>query len=452
MQKLTDFCSDSDLVELLELAKSSNDIFELLTPRENQHSDLLAWCFNAKEGHGQGDAILKDLLVAVFQAATGDEPGDKLSGRGLSRDFVRAWPPARIMTSSFATAISYREYALPKSESNNKNGIADNRVDLLVVDPGNRLLIIIENKAGAQFRPGQLQGYLEGVQTKLRHRPVFKDFQIVFIAMDRNFDPDIDQDNDDNFDSRWVRLNYEWLRPAGKRAEVALQRGNQSAAVLLSYCRRQTGWESDDMKAMTRLARDLAIRFPAVIKDLSRISRDLLQPEAWTPQLLEPDSGDGQILKLYLQNEKAIRWLIDLSPLQLLHARVAEHTPEVDTVDDGYEYGRVWVDYQIPTNRSMPKLDSRWPLYLAVKHLNPESEDAPEFRIQLVWRPYCVPQEERERVCKLLSEIYPTAKGTSGRKQSVYLLPNISASNFDSAEATVTGVIKKINGVFRSDF
>ena len=288
--EMTDFFAAPQLVNLLELAKSSSDFLELVSPRETQHSDLLAWCFNAREGHGQGDAILKDFLLAVFKSATETEPGDKVFGRGLGRDFVRAWTPSRIMTSSFATAITYREYKLPQGNAG--------RLDLLVIDPDNQLLIVIENKAGAAFGAGQLQAYREGVQTALLSRAVFKDFLVVFVAMDRNHDMDSNADEEANFDKHWVPLNYEWLRPAGERAEVAVKRGNQTAALLLSYCRAQTGWESDEMKAMTRLARDISILFPAVIAEIKRISSDLWLPETWTPQLLRPDSVEGQILKL----------------------------------------------------------------------------------------------------------------------------------------------------------
>ena len=79
--ELTDFFSDSKLVELIEITKSSSDVLDLLKPRENQHSDVLAWCFNSKEGHGQGDAILKDFLTAVYISSTDKIPGDRISGR-----------------------------------------------------------------------------------------------------------------------------------------------------------------------------------------------------------------------------------------------------------------------------------------------------------------------------------------------------------------------------------
>jgi len=441
--ELPDFYAAPQLVELLELAKNSNDLFDLLNPHENQHSNLLAWCFNAKEGHGQGDAILKDFLLAVFRSATACEPGDKVFGRGLSRDFVRAWTPARIMTSSFATAVSYREYALPQEK-----GISSKmRLDLLVVDPDNQLLIVIENKAGTDFHAGQLPSYLEGVQRTLLSRQVFKEFEVVFVAMDRYHDMDNDSNEDDKFDRRWVRLSYEWLRPAGKRAEVAVKRGNQSASLLLSYCRAQTGWESEEMRAMTRLSRDIAILFPTVIAEINRVFNELYNPGTWTTELLRPDSIKGQLLKLCLQNQDAISWLVNLSPLQLLHARLAEHLPVLDKSTDLYEYGRVWSAYQLPLDQRLPKVDDQWPLVLRVRHINPESKGQPQFRIELVWRPYCVPEEDRERVFSELEVVFPVVNGTANRKNGLKLIKDIQHS-YDSAEVAMKSIIEKVNKAF----
>src|SRR3989337_985599 len=103
MENLENSCnnlfSDPHLNELVEINKSSGDLLDLLSPRENQHSDILAWCFNSREGHDQGDTVLKDFLVAIFNASKNYEPGDRLEGKGRTRDFVRYWTPGRIAAS-----------------------------------------------------------------------------------------------------------------------------------------------------------------------------------------------------------------------------------------------------------------------------------------------------------------------------------------------------------------
>lgn len=418
-QELNEFCSDPTLVELLEISKSTDDLLDLLTPRENQHSDLMEWCFNAREGHGQGDAILKDFLLALYRSASESEAGDRLSGRGLSRDFVRAWPPTRVMASSFSTAFCYREYPLPKGpgEKNAK------RLDMLVIDPDNQFIVVIENKAGAKFGEGQLEGYLEGMQKTLLSKRAFSNFHVAFVAMDRDaaIGDDAGDGNGNGIDGRWVRLNYEWLRPAAQRAQVAVQRGNQSAALLLSYCRRQTGWESESMQAMTRLAQDLAIRFPGVTKEFKRISNEFSNPDSWVPAMMKPDDTNGQLVKFYRQYESAIDLMLQLTPVQLLRGRLVENVPELESDEDAYEYGRVWAGYRLPIEHLLSQ-DYRWPLYLAYRHLNPGSDSAAKFRVRLVFGPCDVPENERARVCEDLGRYYPPAATAADRQNRLILV------------------------------
>ncbi len=64
---LYSFLSDPELIELIEQAKVSDDILDVITLNENQHSDMLAWCLTPGEGHGQGDSVIKDFLEAAYR-------------------------------------------------------------------------------------------------------------------------------------------------------------------------------------------------------------------------------------------------------------------------------------------------------------------------------------------------------------------------------------------------
>lgn len=440
--ELIRFCGAPGLVELFELSKNSSDIMDLLTPRENQHSDLLAWCFNAREGHGQGDSLLKDFLLAVFQRATDIEPGDRIFGRGLTRDFVRAWPPSRILTSSLSTAFCIREYAFPAAAGK----LAGKRLDLLIIDPDNRLLVVVENKAGARFRAGQLEGYVEATQSSLLSKPVFKEFEIAFVAMDRNIDADVAPEDSEQFDLRWARLDYMWLKPGAKRAEMAVHRGNQGAALLMSYCRAQTGYESESERAISRKARELAIEYPQVIYDLQRVKNDLVEPACWTPSLLKPQSEDGQLLRLYMQNREALDRVLDLSPLWLLNGRLAEHYPEYDDAEC-WDGARVWMAFRLPVGRAIPMRDTNWPLYLRVRHLNLDSEARPRFKISVQWNPQFVPEDDVEHVCTTLARAFPHVAGSGARRKGMTLSEEV-VDGIDVAEPHCKKLISTVQQAF----
>lgn len=71
---------DPRLVELCELQRTGDEVLDVISLSENQHSDILAWMLDAKEGHGQGDEILRDLLISASVVVSGVDSG--LDGRG----------------------------------------------------------------------------------------------------------------------------------------------------------------------------------------------------------------------------------------------------------------------------------------------------------------------------------------------------------------------------------
>ena len=58
---------------------------------------MLAWCLHPNEGHGQGDAVIKDFLIAAYEA--GQE-----TNKFANKIFFETWTPGKIRTSSFGSA------------------------------------------------------------------------------------------------------------------------------------------------------------------------------------------------------------------------------------------------------------------------------------------------------------------------------------------------------------
>jgi hypothetical protein len=172
---------------------------------------------------------------------------------------------------------------------------------------------------------------------------------------------------------------------------------------------------------MSRLARELSIEHAIVVQHLGNVVNELKRPETWTPGMLKTDSLDGQLLKLYLQNEHAIDWLLYLSPIELFRAHLVEKLPGLESNDDAYVYGRVWVKYRLPAGLELPALDGKWPLFVRVRHLNPHFAGQPELRLTCVWRPQCVPESERQRVCDRVAVSAQNALGTAEHKRGVIL-------------------------------
>ncbi|WP_163006640.1 PD-(D/E)XK nuclease family protein, partial [Pseudomonas viridiflava] len=56
---------DDKLTKLCDTLRTGEDILDMISLTENQHSDVLAWLFDPREGHGQGDQIVRDFLLGA---------------------------------------------------------------------------------------------------------------------------------------------------------------------------------------------------------------------------------------------------------------------------------------------------------------------------------------------------------------------------------------------------
>ncbi|WP_376775719.1 PD-(D/E)XK nuclease family protein, partial [Serratia fonticola] len=74
-----------------------------------------------------------------------------------------------------------REFSLSISEANKRG-----RLDLFLIDPNNRIVVTIENKAGAALTEGQLSSYYTAVNAQISSRKVFKDYDFAYLVVDRD--------------------------------------------------------------------------------------------------------------------------------------------------------------------------------------------------------------------------------------------------------------------------
>ncbi|MBT2691776.1 PD-(D/E)XK nuclease family protein [Bacillus sp. ISL-55] len=121
---------------------------------EIRHSNVLAWLLDPNENHHLGNFFVKQILSRLV---TRQENEDKLVGI----DFLS------YMHASFSDAEIYREVKTHTSRY----------IDLVVVLPSHKLVLVIENKFHAFESLGQLDDYLEYART------VYKDFKVIPIFL-----------------------------------------------------------------------------------------------------------------------------------------------------------------------------------------------------------------------------------------------------------------------------
>jgi len=428
MDSIAALCSDSQWAELIERRRGSADIFDIISIRETQHSDMLAWMFDAREGHGQNDAIFRDFLLAVYESGSLERPADRIKGKGLTRDFICGWTPTRIMTTSFTSAMFFREYRLP---SDNDEG--DCILDLLVVDPNNRFIIAIENKAGTRLTKGQLGKYVTRLCTSRLNRGAFLNFEMAFVALDRDFNDDPESVG---CDPRWARLSYAWLERAARRAELAEQRGNRDASIVLSYSRQQFDYQSPNTREVNRIARAIAIRHADAISEIREQGEFLRNPINWTATKLDPTSRKGQLLRLFHQHRDACEELLDLTRIDILHGSILD-AEQSDDLDDPnrVDIRRTYALYR--PRHSIPSIGDFWPLYVRA------ALKSDGIYVSIRWRPRLVAIEDRLKFAAVLERDFNRKKlSTNG---GTLLIEKFS--EIDAASAAVLKMLGRCNAL-----
>lgn len=378
--------ADQRLVELCELQRIGDEVLDVISLSENQHSDVLAWMLDAREGHGQGDEILRDLLVSASTRAASGNCG--LDGRGMTARFFSAWPPSRIRTTSFGAAFVARELGMNASE----------RVDLFVIDAQNKFVLLLENKAGAAHSQQQLDQYRDSFGRVAAGNPRLRDYDQAYIALDREFDEEATTARPAS--NAWLHLGYDWLKRSASRALMHVERGNAAARLVVSYCNRQTDWESPDDEKCLELAAALHQAYPDAVKSLVSLSRGRAERE-W----LTNTKGEDACSLFLLQNQGAIALLKETQGMAAVKAALLG---KLKTFERGnIRHKRAWLD-MCPTGWQVFEGAVWWPVFLNVSY---SDANRSKFTLALCWNlNNAITESQGQQLRNVLATVEPQFK------------------------------------------
>lgn len=366
-QDLYSFLSDPRLVALVERVKVSDNFLDVIALSEPQHSDMLAWCLHPNEGHGQGDAVVKDFLIAAYNAGVE-------TNKFLNKDFFDKWTPGRVRTASFGAAFIAREFSLAIDTGNKKR-----RLDLFLIDPNNRIVVTIENKAGASLTEAQLDSYYKAVSKQIRGRPVFDEYDFAYVVVDQGLDL-YSENHIRSLGNKWALLDYSWLQASADRARLHMERNNESAQMLMAYCQRQTGWQSPNEKYVSELSAELASQHEAVVEALRQIRR--MKPTTWTPTDFR--GAQGELLLFLQQNRQLCDHLIQARGIGSVRVELRKALPELSI--ENIEHGRTWLRFSTTQMQSLMRSPEKYrPLFINIFRETKNDDESSKFTVRLVW-------------------------------------------------------------------
>lgn len=366
-QDLYSFLSDPRLVTLIERVKVSDDFLDVIALSETQHSDMLAWCLHPNEGHGQGDAVVKDFLIAAYNA--GAE-----TNKFLNKRFFDKWTPGRVRTASFGATFIAREFSL-KIDSDSKK----RRLDLFLIDPSNRIVVTIENKAGASLTEAQLDNYYTTVCKQIGSRPVFNDYDFAYVVVDQGLDL-YTEEHIKSLGNKWALLDYSWLHASANRARLHMERNNEAAQMLMAYCQKQTGWQSPNERYVSELSAELASQHEVVVEAMRQTRK--MKPTSWTPTCFK--GVQGELLLFVQQNQQLCEHLIQARGIGSVRVGLRKILPELSPKD--VEHGRTWLRFSTTQMQSLMRSpDEYWPLFVNIFRETKSDDDNSRFTVRFIW-------------------------------------------------------------------
>lgn len=410
--KFQSFVGDPKLGLAIEALKRANDVFDIIKPQETQHSEMLQWLLNPREGHGQGDALFKDFLNAAWSSK---------AESGLNAAFFAHWTPTRISMTGFHSVVLMREYKISPG----------NQLDFFIFDPVNRFVIAVENKYKALHDNGQLSRYRASVQQLVRRHPGFEGFQVALVALDRGRSR---SRQTGEMKKNWVYLDYSWLNAGASRAEQQLKRGSQSASLLISYCQRQSDFVSEAEKDVDTLLGGLTREYRTLLKPLAIAQATRLG----TNQGLAVGDPASDLWLFAQHHPELVQRLTRLKNLSFVGT---EFRAAIPGAKFECAIGDMWAEILDESWYEYAETDDYyWPFYLRLRVVPPTlvSDDEStstetRYRVNISYREGYVRKGKAERVHAAMVEAFPElAKGKQTAAIRRLMIDEVLESNLIS--------------------
>lgn len=172
------------------------NIFDIVSCKEQQASELIAWLFDPLESHGLG----KDFFAAFLDVLSSDtsECSSIYGWQYENRRIKAVRKEKEALKNAYDDVVIQKEYWIETGEK-------ENRVDILLCLEKAHTLFVIENKYGAKEHNGQTRKYY-----KYFSKAAYKDYAIFYVYLDvYDFYGKGGRSLADS--SHWKKIDYDWI-------------------------------------------------------------------------------------------------------------------------------------------------------------------------------------------------------------------------------------------------
>lgn len=422
LEKTFKLLLDKDFKALSSRSEETS-VLELIKLDENKKSDILAWLLDPNGGHQQGDYFLKALLHYVFNVADDEQLGNFLS-------------TFELLSHSTSQAKVIREFPI-----NDGAG----RIDLLVLDPSQKLVIVIERKDGSKLQNQQLKKYASWIETN------YADWNKVYVLSDSHF-----KNHGDEYDNRFVKVDDTWLSDAlldlfGRNLLTQKQEHqlrdvhdfifgewDEKRTLYFKNYNKLLNTVSANHFETLRLLENQELTYNK--KSYSLIELTPLEYFGYVlPNAHAYDDWQLKLAELIQHNHKVFNELHGLNEFNLFNEAVRKLFPKLGAdIDDSKMI--------LMLTKHTPKEGDYWPYYLEIeREINEENQDI--YTVSINASRYS--PEEFHHFAEKVADAYKMKRQSNWRFKHEILLENIETLDLDAGDDSLYHVIKDFYNVVK---
>ncbi|PVZ64517.1 PD-(D/E)XK nuclease family protein [Pelagibaculum spongiae] len=354
------FVSD-ERFPLVSLYNQSRHIFDVLGLGENKLSTVIAWLLDPREGHGLGDYFIKEMLRDAIVNGGAPMPLNSLDICSLKFDNLNV----------------QTEYLIHDKK----------RLDFLLTDIDNKLVVIIEHKYGSSEHNNQLKAYSQWAETLTEQ---IEEYHLIRILMDGYGPYDKNKIHPDE-QNKWACTSHDWLISALKnivdseRVSPAINlifkdllihlSGNYVLDKSLKRTCKQLASMASTHSELVGNFKDITLTLPAGDSDLNLAIASDIDVINLMSELETPLSPAVLNIRHFLQkNFTLLANLEDYAKLEWVKETLDTRHPDIFEFEfsSGKDaaikiFHTAWQPYRKDKN-------NYWPFYLSVTDMNTESE------------------------------------------------------------------------------
>lgn len=334
MHKINAMIADPDF-EKLKVWNQSTSVFDMVSLRETDHSNMIKWLLDPRESHGLGSHALNALLNAAWQAANEQE----ILPEVFSLDIE--FSPLVFNQWNLDDVVIFTEFDADRF----------GRIDLLLAIPDEDLVVVIENKFGAAETSGQLKRYREWGDKNL------DGMHVLYIYLDY-------QDKwQGDADEQWVKLGYYWLMNTLSYACDQNDKNNRVHQMMLDYFMYISGDYLTHDSYFNNVKEILSLfssRHRDAIVSIKEPDLDLFNTKHYLSGLMECWNDELRLRQWALKNKSVIELLMESNRFDSLEERIISYRPEVQ-IDHSDKYFWLHHDQWLKLKRNGERW---WVVYL----------------------------------------------------------------------------------------